>query len=181
MNLYVRYFDEEALVDNVDEAIQFLSVLPEIDVTPELEAELREYAASSQNYPKRCKVGARQYFIVIKTEARTMQDFKDKKALRNTGVAKKEFAQQKLNEIKPGWYRGTLEFKRVIVNHQGKCEYRDTTFVADCKVDSAMDCYNMITRHLQQRVDKRSQFPSAKGKNFKCDFLGLAKESKAAV
>jgi hypothetical protein len=29
--------------------------------------------------------------------------------------------------------------------------------------------------HLQERVDERSQFPSAKGKNFRFTYLGMAK------
>jgi hypothetical protein len=35
-----------------------------------------------------------------------------------------------------------------------------------------MDCYNRIVNHLKSRVDSRSQFPSAKGKNFNYRFLG---------
>ncbi len=30
MNLYLRYFDQEAFVTNVDEAIDFLKSIPEI-------------------------------------------------------------------------------------------------------------------------------------------------------
>ncbi len=47
----------------------------------ELEADIRDYAASDVCYPKRYKVRPRVYFIVIKTAAATMQDFKDKKAV----------------------------------------------------------------------------------------------------
>jgi len=38
-----------------------------------------------------------------------------------------------------------------------------------------MDCYNRIVEHLRERVDPRSQFPSAKGKNFKFKYLGYWK------
>ena len=53
MNLYLRYFDRETLVSTVDEAIDFLRSIDEIDMTPELEADIRDYAASDVFYPKR--------------------------------------------------------------------------------------------------------------------------------
>ena len=82
----------------------------------------------------------------------------------------------KLNEQLDGWYEGTMDFKRVqMVPGTGKFQYRDTHFVAQVKAHSGMDCYNRIVEHLRQRVDDRSQFPSAKGKNFKFVYLGAAK------
>jgi alkanesulfonate monooxygenase SsuD/methylene tetrahydromethanopterin reductase-like flavin-dependent oxidoreductase (luciferase family) len=89
MNLYLRYFDQETLVTNVDDAIGFLKSIPEIEMDAELEADVREYAASDLTYPKRYKVRPRIYFIVIKTTAQTMQDFKDKKALRTPTPAER--------------------------------------------------------------------------------------------
>lgn len=178
MNLYLRYFDDEVLVHDVEEALVFLSNLDEIEITPELEADLREYVASDDYYPKRYKVRARQYFIVIKTEAETMQDFKEKKAVRQIpadAVDPKVTEQKRLQTILPGWYEGTLDFKRVVVNHTGKCEYRDTTFSAQCKAESAQDCYNRICQYLLTCVDKRSQFPAARGKNFHWIYLGAEK------
>jgi hypothetical protein len=180
MNIYLRYFDNETLVHNVDEAIDYLSTLSEIEVTPELEEDLRNYVASSVLFPKRYKVRSRVYFIVIKTEAQTMQDFKEKKAVRSKSalVAEAKANEQKrLNEALVGWYEGTLDFKRVIMNHMGKCEYRDTSFTVHCIANSQQDCYNRIVEHLSSRVDKRSQFPAAKGKNFTCRFLGFPKQN----
>lgn len=81
MNLYLRYFDQETLVTSVDDAIGFLKSIPEIEMDAELEADVREYAASDLTYPKRYKVRPRVYFIVIKTTAQTMQDFKDKRSI----------------------------------------------------------------------------------------------------
>ena len=89
MNLYLRYFDQETLVTSVDDAIDFLKSIPEIEMDAELEADVREYAASDLTYPKRYKVRPRVYFIVIKTTAQTMQDFKDKKALRTPTPAER--------------------------------------------------------------------------------------------
>ena len=67
MNLYLRYFDREVFVSNADQAIDFLKSIPEISVDADLEADIREYAASDVCYPKRYKVRPRVYFIVIKT------------------------------------------------------------------------------------------------------------------
>ncbi len=176
MNYYIRYFDNEAFVKSVDEAVYFLESIPDITVTPAMISDLRDYVASDVLFPKRYKVRPRVYFIVIKTEAASMQDFKDKKALRSVSAAEtKAKEQQYLNFERPGWYEGTVEFKRVVVNHAGKCEYRDTVFTAQCKASSAMECYKRITEHLMQRVDGRSQFPSCKGKNFTYRYLGKCK------
>ena len=182
MNLYIRYFNNETLVTSVDQAIDFLQSIDEIGMTPELEEDIREYAKSDVLYPKRYKVRSRVYFIIIKTEAATMQDFKDKKAVRshNGDAAAQErkgaTAMKTLEAQRPGWYEGSVNFKRVLLTPTtGKFQYRDTLFVAQVKADSPMDCYNRIIDHLRTRVDERSQFPSVKGKNFKYKFLGTAK------
>jgi len=172
MNYYVRYFDEETLVHTMDEVIDFLSDIDEIEVTPAMERELHEYAASDVYFPKRYKVRSRVYFIIIKTEARTMQDFKDKKALR---PASHKPVDDVLNVEREGWYEATVLFKRVVMNHSGKCEYRDTEFVARLKGKSPIHCYERVIEHLRTRVDSRSQFPSPKGKNFRFKYLGMWK------
>lgn len=178
MNLYLRYFDQEVLVKNADEAIAFLADIDEIGMNPMLERDVREYVESNVMYPKRYKIRPRVYFIIIKTEAETMEDFKEKKAVRPVSAIVKPEAPVlvRLNEERFGWYEGSLDFKRVsIVPGTGKFQYRDTHFVACCKAVSGMDCYNRIVDHLSQRVDPRSQFPSAKGKNFKFTYLGECK------
>ena len=181
MNLYLRYFDSETLVSTVDQAIEFLSGIDQIGMNPELEADIRDYVASDVFYPKRYKIRPRTYFIIIKTEAATMQDFKDKKALHSgAGVEVHDRSQspalQKLNVENYGWYEGIVDFKRVLlVPGTGKFQYRDARFVARVKANSGIDCYNRIIDHLRERVDERSQFPSAKGKNFNFRFLGLAR------
>ncbi len=181
MNLYLRYFDRETLVGSADEAIDFLKSIDEISMNPVLEADIRDYAASDVFYPKRYKIRPRVYFIIIKTEAATMLDFKEKRALRSSvdGVVKERVPSpvvMKLSEERYGWYEGTMDFKRVqLVPGTGKFQYRDTHFVANVKASSGIDCYNRIVEHLRGRVDDRSQFPSVKGKNFKFRFLGAAK------
>ncbi len=177
MNLYLRYFDKETLVHNVDDAIDFLASIDEIGMNPILEEDIRDYVASDVYYPKRYKIRPRVYFIIIKTEAATMLDFKEKRALHVSPSNERERMLSPivahLNEELPGWYEGVIDFKRVLqVPGTGKFQYRDTHFVARCKAMSGLDCYNRIVEHLRQRVDSRSQFPSAKGKNFRFSYLG---------
>lgn len=184
MNLYLRYFDRETLVHNVDDALDFLRSIPEIGMNANLEADVRDYASSDVFYPKRYKIRPRVYFIIIKTTAATMLDFKQKKALHSApqnalGQDKHDMAANvitRLNEDRPGWYEGELDFKRVVlVPTTGKHEYRDTRFVVRCKANSGLDCYNRMVDNLRSRVDSRSQFPSAKGKNFHFKYLGMWK------
>lgn len=181
MNLYLRYFDRETLVGSVDEAIEFLADIEEIGMNQALENDIRDYVASDIFYPKRYKVRPRVYFIIIKTEAATMQDFKDKKAVHASAntPAREHSASPVVNKLTAerfGWYEGVIDFKRVLlVPGTGKFQYRDTHFVARVKAESGIDCYTRIVEHLQERVDSRSQFPSAKGKNFKFRYLGQAK------
>ena len=179
MNFYLRYFDKEVLVDNVDDAIAFLADIEDIEMNPMLENDIRSYCASDVYYPKRYKIRPRVYFIIIKTEAPTMLDFKEKRAVHPVlEKVEKPMAPVlvRLNEEMPGWYEGALDFKRVLmVPGTGKFQYRDTHFVARCKAMSGIDCYNRIVEYLRGRVDDRSQFPSAKGKNFKFQYLGQCK------
>lgn len=180
MNLYLRYFDYETLCHNVEEALDFLSSIPEIDVDATLEADVRSYVASDIVYPKRYKIRPRIYFIIIKTTAATMEDFKQKKAVNSQRNEKTAFQRQNgtaalqgLNDMREGWYDGQLDFKRVVMIPQtGKFEYKDTHVEYQCKAVSGIDCYNRIVDYLQTRVDQRSQFPSAKGKSFKFAYLG---------
>ena len=75
-----------------------------------------------------------------------------------------------------GWYEGDILFKRVVpIPGTGKFQYKDTRFKARCKAHSVQECYNRIVEHLRSRqdVDPRSQFPSIKGKNFTCSYLGM--------
>lgn len=178
MNLYLRYFTNETLAHSVDEALDFLRSLHEINVDASLEKDIRQYAASDVRYPKRYKVRPRVYFIVIKTDVDTLTDFKLKKGLHAPADAgrKANLPLVQLNIQREGWYEGSLDFKRVVLlPASGKHEYRDTHFTARCKAVSGQDCYDRIVDYLRSRVDSRSQFPSAKGKNFSFKFLGLWK------
>lgn len=197
MNLYLRYFDEEIVVTSVDEALAFIRGIQGFNYTPQFEEEFREYVEGTIPFPKRYKVRPRVYFIVIKTTAATLEEFKanGKGAAAVPGdeegtqaekprMRQKDLLRLRLNDECPGWYEGVVNFKRVIVNHEtGKSDYCDTTFAALVKAFSPQDCYNRIIEHLQSRddIDPRSQFPSVKGKNFKYTYIGLKPLSELNV
>lgn len=201
MNLYLRYFDSEILVTNVEDAWSFLASIPEIGFNNRIAEDVRAYFVSDNRFPKRYKVRPKIYFIMIKTDANNMKEFKDyrlnsiSKANETSDTPEFEPVQygtassfmnnepyydggyMSLHTQRFGWYEGEFCFKRVVTSMTtGKHEYRDTRFVAQCKAMSGIDCYNRIVEHLRGRVDERSQFPSAKGKNFSFVYLGDAKE-----
>ena len=194
MNLYIRYFDDEVVVTSVDEALDFIRGVQGFNVTPEFEKEFREYAESSIPFPKRYKVRPRVYFIVIKTAAATLSEFKangkagaatsEGELMQPSMAPSKNPLRLRLMDEYPGWYEGTVNFKRVVINPDtGKFDYKDTTFSAITKAYSPLDCYNRIIDHLRNRtdVDPRSQFPSAKGKNYHYEYLGLKPYSELNV
>ena len=180
MNLYIRYFDTEVVVDSVDLAIDFLSSIPEIEVDDFLVRDLNQYFHGSMPYPKRYKVSGRNYFIVIKTQATTLEEFKNNagttRATKQTNQERKEQEERNLKFYRPGWYDATMLFRRVVpMPKDGKCQYFDTEFRVRLKATSTQDCYDRICDHLRNRydVDARSQMPSIKGKNFNCQYLGM--------
>lgn len=200
MNLYIRYFNSETLVTNVDDALAFLDNIEEIGLNEKIADDVREYFESNTRFPKRYKVRPKIYFIMIKTDANNMSEFKDYRN-RSVDKANSQPAEPEYKEEQPavhqmsyrdrmnvnvinalqderfGWYEGVFDFKRVVlVPTTGKSEYRDTHFVVQCKAMSGMDCYNRIVDYLRGCVDSRSQFPSAKGKNFSFTYLGRCKE-----
>ena len=190
MNIYARYFNQEALLHNYDELMGFLSSIPEIPITQRMEEDVKEYLDSDMPYPKRYKIRPRVYFILIKTNADTMDEFKANhkeegepsqsgptkpEMLAEPVYNKKDIKMVQLAEQRTGWYLGTIVFKRVIqISGTTKFRYQDTTFQAYVRATSGQECYNRIIEHLKNRseVDLRSQFPSARGSNFTFEFVG---------
>lgn len=206
-NLYLRYFDDEVVVTSVDAALDFVRRIENYELTPEIEKELRDYAESDIPYPRRFKVRSRVYFIIIKTQASTMAEFKANgknksaadatvedasAALSSDSIEEaapkplrmKDMIMKQLNTEMPGWYEGSVCFKRVVFRPEtGKHDYIDNTFSARLKATSPQDCYNRLIDYLQSRpdIDERSQFPSVKGKNFRYRFLGIKPYEEIAV
>lgn len=173
-HLYLRFFDAEVVVASPDEAIEFLRTQPDIYVDEFLETDLRRYYESKMPYPKRYKVRQRCYFIVIKTNATTLEEFKNNANQKSESPAEKKTVS--FDDFQPGWYDVTITFKRNVPHPvTGKCTYFDTDFRVRMKAESVMDAYNRVTDHLRNRhdVDPRSQFPSIKGKNFRALYLGM--------
>lgn len=180
MNLYVRYYDGEAIVSSIDELIYNLKQfgVPESVFDDDFMDEVYEFAQSKNIHPKRFRVSPRQYFILIKTNVNSLAEFKanaKRNAATSAPATPKSDRLAVLNELNPGWYDGQISFKRVVFSSLlNKFQYKDTIFRARVKADSAMDCYNRIVAYLRTRqdVDPRSQFPSAKGRNYSYTFLG---------
>ena len=130
MNIYARFFDQDTLVHSVEELFDFLDSIPEIRLHSELMADIRSYVMSDMPYPKRYKIRPRVYFILIKTTAETMEDFKanrksaDAPAADGEAFAQKEQRMSQLSQEAYGWYRGDLMFKRVVlIPATGKFQY----------------------------------------------------------
>ena len=183
MNLYVRYFDHEYLAKSVDDALEFLSSIPEIKLESNAASRITTFLNSSNLYPFRLKVSYSNYVLFLKTEAENLEQFKEEEALRkeqkidrvSTMAERKKSIIDALNEENIGWWEAGLTFKRVlIIPETGKCKYVDTPFRARLKAVSAIDAYNRIVDHLKSRpeVDPRSQFPSAKSETFEYQFIG---------
>ena len=186
MNLFIRYFDHETLAHNVNEAIAFLGTINDIKLDGTVPGRIANFLSSNNTYPFRLKISYSNYVLFLKTEAETIEEFhqleqKNKEA-KAEGKAmspadKKRSQMEALNEAHPGWYEGSLTFKRVVVDKiTNKCKYIDTPFTARCKAESAMDCYNRIVGHLKtrQEIDPRSQYPSARSSNFAFKFINEA-------
>ena len=177
MNLYIRFFDEEALVHSVAEALDFLSSLDYFVMNDEIVADLEKFVSSNALYPKHIRVSGRSFFIAIKTTANTLEEFKAKGAsglLKEEKAAQKEMVKQ-YGKPQPGWYEAKIVFKRVILMPETqKAQYVDAPFACKVKAESVQDCYDKMISHLRNRqdIDPRSQFPSIKSPCFEFNYLG---------
>lgn len=182
MNLYVRYFSHETVARSVDEALDFLASIPEIKIENNTRSRINTFLRSSNLYPFRLKVTFSNYVLFLKTEAETLEAFKEEEAMRraqkNDPAAaiseRKKTILDALNAERRGWWLTSIKFKRVItMPHTGKCQYVDTTFTVKQIASSPMDAYNRLVDHLKNRddVDPRSQIPSAKSSNYEYKFL----------
>lgn len=178
MNLYVRYFDEERIVATPEDAYQFLCQATNEHLDEYHLEQLQEYASSSVNFTKRFKIRSRVYYVAIKTDVATLEEFKQRgqqmKQEHADTVSEKKVVANVLTEEKPGWYEGKIIFKRVVFNvDSNKNEYVDTEFVAKAKARSPQHLYERICDYLHSRpdMDPRSQMPSIKGKNFQYKYL----------
>lgn len=178
MNVYARFYDGEAVVSTFDDLVDSLKDfgVPETFFDDRHIYEIYDYINSKNMHPKRFHISSRQFFILIKTNAADMEEFKAnaKRKSDDTDGVRKSDRMTLLQEEKSGWYDASLTFKRVIYSERrGRYIYVDTPFRAKLKASSPLDAYNRIVEHLHNRqdVDPRSQFPSAKGRSFEYKFI----------
>lgn len=148
MNLYIRFFNDETIVTSAEAAISFISRVTNDQVEDSVYQQLTNYFKSSTPYPRRFKVHARTYFICIKTNAETIEEFKTRgqqqeeqeetamETATETVAETKDEAQPheepvaeepqhevprtkaSYEENKPGWYEAEILFKRVLYNEE---------------------------------------------------------------
>ena len=185
MNLYVRFFDYEALVPDEAAVLDFLATIPQIRMESISEKKLHNFLEGDSRYPFKGKIDDRNYYLVIKTDAPTLEAFQEAQLAINqhpvgslkkapTEVVRTESRESQLNSENYGWYEAGLVFKRAMPGDETrKFQYVDTPFRVRLKAYSGLDCYNRIVDHLKARpeVDQLSQFPSVKGKNFEFHLL----------
>lgn len=80
MNYYVRYFDNEEVLNNVDELINFLSGIFHDDLTQELTDEVVGFCNDKTNFPRHFRLPNKTTFIIIKTNSQTLEEFKTRGA-----------------------------------------------------------------------------------------------------
>lgn len=182
MNIYARYFDQETVASSFEELMSFLSSIPEISVTPELLDDVKAYIDSPLPYPKRYKLRPRVYFILIKTTANNLREFKSRRNQENsntpqftTALNPKEERISQLTTKKEGWYKVSLCIKRMVfIKEIQKYQYQDNTIKAYINAASPMACYNRLLTYFSTRkdFDPRSQIPSAKSDKFNFSYVG---------
>lgn len=179
MNIYARYFDHENVFNSAQAIISFLVNLNDFKMTSQLENEITSYFSSNMPYPKRVKVRNNVYFILIKTNATNLAEFKSNRknpeAPQQSESNRKDEISEQLRAERIGWYKVSVDFKRMlVVPATQKCQYRDTHFSAYVYATSASDSYKQVIEHLRNRqdIDPRSQFPSEKRNAFSYTYLG---------
>ena len=196
MNLYLRFFDKENLVASVDEAVSYLGSLPDFKMNDTILKQLTSYYAGKSNYVRKIMTDRLNYFIAIKTEVNSLDEFKEINEARvvhkfGENGGQKNFKQMiqprsrenALKEEMPGWYEAGLVFKRVVqIPGTQKFTYKDTNFRARMTATSGEECYAKIIDYLHSRedVDARSQFPSAKSNKFDFRYIGATKAEAMA-
>ena len=141
MNLYIRYFEQDALATNMDEVVAFLETVKDLKLTGDVINRVNSFYTSTNQYPYRLKVGYSNYILFLKTEAQTLEEFKEMERLRNEQKSagtyvpeKKKSVLEIMGEENPGWYDAVLVFKRVVpIKDTNKFQYLDTRFHAKLK------------------------------------------------
>lgn len=178
MNYYVRYFDSEGVFPTPDALVEFVASIPQIIMTEDLSDAIYKFCEDKTSFPRHFKLPNKNTFIVIKTNAETLEEFKTRGAnggslQQNEVDASQEIKEAKMSpadEIRPGMYDVSITFRRAIVNPETrKCSFVEETFRVEMLAQSQRQCFDVIIEHLKKHpdIDARSQYPSIRSANFK--------------
>ena len=171
MNYYARYFDSEGVFETPELLVEFISSIPQIVMTEELSDAVLKFCADKTSFPKHFRLPNKNTFIVIKTTAASLEEFKTRGANGgNIPAEPKEPKPTVADEIHPGLYDVSIAFRRAIVNPETrKCSFVEEVFEVEMLAQSQRQCFDVVTEHLKNHpdVDPRSQYPSIRSSNFK--------------
>lgn len=180
MNYYVRYFDSEGVCPTPQELVEFVSGIPQILMTEELSDAIYKFCEDKTSFPRHFRLPNKNTFIVIKTTASSLEEFKLRGA--NGGVVPVDGAKEEkdrkrasADEICPGIYEVNIGFRRAIVNPEThKCSFVEESFVAEMQAQTQRDCYEAVLDYLKNHpdIDSRSQYPSIRSSNFTVKLVG---------
>ena len=109
------------------------------------------------------------------SDAQVQQEQKEPNPQISTAQAQKEERLATLNAVNPGWYKTSLTIKRMVhIKELQKYQYQDNTIEAYINAESPQKCYDRLIEYFKTRedLDSRSQIPSARSENFKCEYVG---------
>ena len=175
MKYYVRYFDDETMVDNLKEAMDFLSGLDGVEMDEACVEQLTSYFTTDQKGSKKIYMPNHRSFLIIKTTVNTMEEFKANNQKNAETGEERPSGAKALDAEQHGWYECKLSFQRIVTNPETKkCFYYNDTLEAKVMADSARDAHTQMVKHLRENpdVDERSQMPAAASKIFVWRFLG---------
>lgn len=179
MNYYARYFDSEGVFPTPETLVGFICSIPQIVMTEELSDAILKFCSDKTSFPRHFRLPNKSTFIVIKTNAATLEEFKTRGA--NGGVLPAESNNGNVSklaaaeEIRPGKYDVSMTFRRAVVNPEThKCFFVDETFGVEMLAQSQRQCFEVVMEHLKNHpdVDSRSQYPSIRSANFKATLIG---------
>lgn len=174
MNYYVRYFDEETLTGSMKETFDFLSGLEDIEMDDNCVSQVEEYFTTDQKGMRKFVMPNHKSFIVIKTTAGSLEEFK-KNNQKSAESAPKAAGQKNFDIEQKGWYECSMTISRMLTNPEtGKSFYYMDTMVAKVNAGTPREAYEKMVKHVHDNpeIDSRSQIPAAANKNFQYRFLG---------
>lgn len=176
MNYYARYFDSEGVFDTPQSLVEFISSIPQIMMTEELSDAILKFCFDKTSFPRHFRLPNKNTFIVIKTTAASLEEFKTRGANGgNTPAESKESKPSVADEIHPGLYDVSMTFRRAIVNPETrKCSFVEETFEVEMLAQSQRQCFEVVIEYLKNHpdVDPRSQYPSIRSSsNFRATLL----------